>query len=252
MPVIPVLLCFMLMFRLLYQIRFCVLFYITIKEEECCNTKLDKMKPQFCEKTFDLCFENTRMFHSHIEVARNETKKWQRTISSIPTHTHTHAVLCYPRGNKARTFGMEGAGLPSNEPVDVQTMLMSSKWLVVPDWGSAECNNVTGVFLKCRLRNSPQTGCQTEWNRARDKVPTVLIHRNTVLTTVFVTLRFKERDCSAHWLRQMICSPGGKSGYFCNGFRSFMKANKSTSDNVQDDTLKKNPPFYPKLQFACI
>lgn len=70
----------------------------------------------------------------------------------VPTtwviHVHIHTVLRYPWGNKARTLGKEGAGFPSNEPVDVQTMFMSSKWLVVPDWGSAQCNNVTGLFPK--------------------------------------------------------------------------------------------------------
>ena len=56
--------------------------------------------------------------------------------------------------SQARTLGMEGAGLLSNEPVDVQTMFMSSKWLLVPDGGSAECNNVTGVFLNSDRRTA--------------------------------------------------------------------------------------------------
>lgn len=58
---------------------------------------------------------------------------------------HTHFV----------TLDVIRPGFPGNQRVDVQTMLMSSERLAAPQC-SAECNNVTGVFLGSRQRNSPR------------------------------------------------------------------------------------------------
>lgn len=94
--------------------------------------------------------------HSRVEINLTELNRTTRhlfypqdtPLGKSVTYTHTHIPgSATPEvtsiDSQTRTLGIEGAGLLSNEPVDVQTMFMSSKSLVVPDRGSAECNPVT-------------------------------------------------------------------------------------------------------------
>lgn len=84
---------------------------------------------------------------------------------------------------------------------------MSSKWLLVPDGGSAECNNVTGVFLNAD-RGTAHRQAAGRNETGQHKLLTALIHRNTPNNAVFFILFHIELGHSNWAKRSELCSPG--------------------------------------------
>lgn len=128
------------------------------------------------------------------------------TPSSTNTHTHIPSLATLEVisiDSQARTLGMEGAVLLSNEPVDVQTMLVSLEWLVVPDWGSCWVQQCHWCVPECRQRNSPQTSCWTEWNRHQHKV--LNSHKHYSRCCTFVHIQPEQVGSLWRKERKLIC-----------------------------------------------
>lgn len=151
--------------------------------------------------------------HSSIEVIKYKMHKiWQWIISCVSnrptnnTYERTHSADWAPLevisiDSQARTLGMEGAGLLSNEPVDVQTMFMSLKWLVVPDWGCAECNSVTGVFQTAAHRQAAVLN-ETDTDKSTYFTP-------ISFTALWFLLSTQSLDASRMWRNKRNLLRGG-------------------------------------------